>query len=122
MPTPAQEKFEHTNRPTIEDEERKHEVRSDDLKRNISETTQMRQSQIRKLLEDAETANAKGKYLDAALGFGEAALLYPEELAHVEPPEKIRTKFLDALKRYQSQVERTLDKAGSPASNQRQTP
>jgi exonuclease SbcC len=72
----------------------------------------LRLKQVRQLLHDAEMANEKGKYLDAVLGYGQAAILFPEELAEVESPEKIRLRFMDALKQYQAEVERALQKAG----------
>jgi exonuclease SbcC len=71
----------------------------------------LRLKQVRQLLNDAEMASEKGKYLEAVLGFGQAAILYPQELADVENPEKVRRKFIDALKRYQAEVEWALKKA-----------
>jgi hypothetical protein len=72
---------------------------------------------VRQLLNDARTASEKGKYLDALLGFGQAAVLYPQELAEVEHPEKVRMMFLEALRLYQSQVEQALEKASKPNKN-----
>jgi exonuclease SbcC len=74
-------------------------------------TKQVRVEQVRQLLIDAEMASEKGKYLDSVLGYGQAALLYPNELPEVESPEKVRLKFVDALKRYQAEVERALQMA-----------
>jgi hypothetical protein len=71
----------------------------------------LRLEQVRQLLADAERASEKGKHLDAVLGFGQAAVLYPQELAEVENPERVRRKFIDALKRYQAEVERALQRA-----------
>jgi energy-coupling factor transporter ATP-binding protein EcfA2 len=95
-----------------EKETRKEEPKpAEPKKEDPGDAKQRRLKQIRQLLSDAEMANEKGRYLDAILGFGQAALLYPEDLAEVESPEKIRLKFVDALKRYQAEVERALQKA-----------
>lgn len=72
---------------------------------------QLRLKELRRLLDDAEAASATGKHLDALLGFGQAAILFPQELAEVEDPAKVRLKFIDALKHYHAQVEQSLQKA-----------
>jgi hypothetical protein len=77
----------------------------------MEEMRQQRLKEVRQLLKEAEIAREKGKYLDAVLGFGQAAVLYPQELAEVESPEQVRLQFLDALKGYQAEVERALQKA-----------
>jgi hypothetical protein len=78
-----------------------------------SGVTPERLESVRRLIRNADIANEKGMYLQAALGYGEAALLYPQELLQVERPERTKVKFLEALKRYQAQVEHSLDKASS---------
>jgi exonuclease SbcC len=80
---------------------------------------QLRLKQVRQLLNDAEKAKDKGKFLEAVLGFGRAAILYPEELATVKNPEKVRVKFNDALKRFQAEVERALQRAAEQKSGDR---
>jgi exonuclease SbcC len=84
------------------------------------EARQPRLKAVRRLLKDAEMASEKGKYLDAVLGYGQAAVLYPQELAEVENPEKVRLQFMDALKRYQVEVERALQKAAKQKADDRQ--
>jgi hypothetical protein len=74
---------------------------------------QLRLRQVRQLLYDAQMARERGKHLDAVLGFGQAAILYPDELAELEDPEKVRLKFIEALKQYQTQVEQVLQKAAA---------
>jgi exonuclease SbcC len=114
--TPKQE----PRKPERKEERPKETHRKDELRQPASErprneappaAKQLRLTQVRQLLNDAEMANNRGKHLDAVLGFGEAALLYPAELAEVEDPEKVRLKFMDALKHYQRQVEQALQKA-----------
>jgi len=70
-----------------------------------------RLQQVRQLLTEARKASEEARFLDAILGFGQAAVLFPDELAAAERPEKVRTMFLEALRRYQSQVEQALEKA-----------
>jgi exonuclease SbcC len=94
-----------------ENQPRKETTREESKKEEPSVAKLRRLKQVRQLLNDAEMANEKGKYLDAVLGFGQAAILYPQELGEVENPEKVRLKFIDALKRYQAEVERALQKA-----------
>jgi exonuclease SbcC len=71
----------------------------------------LRLKQVRQLLNDAEMANQQGKYLEAILNFGQAAIFYQQELGEIENPEKVRVKFIDSLKHYQAEVERALQKA-----------
>ena len=71
----------------------------------------VRLKQIRKQLDDAATADKNGEYLNAVLGFGQAVLLYQQELSEVEDIETVRGKFTNALKHYQAEVERALLKA-----------
>jgi exonuclease SbcC len=84
-----------------------------------TEAKKVRLRQIRKLLDDAELANAGGKHWDAALAYGQAAILYPDELAAVENPERVRAKFINALSRYQGEVERALLKASQPKAGEK---
>jgi exonuclease SbcC len=95
----------------LEKEPPKETPKEEPKKEEPSAEKQLRLKQLRQLLNDAEMANEKGKHLDAVLGFGQAAVLYPQELAEVENPERIRLKFINALKRYQAEVERALQKA-----------
>jgi exonuclease SbcC len=105
-------KKEEPKNETSKEEPKKEEPRKEDPKKDEPGVEkQLRLKQVRQLLNDAEMANEKGKYLEAVLGFGQAAVLYPQELAEVENPEKVRLKFIDALKRYQAEVERALQKA-----------
>jgi exonuclease SbcC len=80
---------------------------------------QLRLKEVRKLLNDAGMANEKGQYLEAVLGFGQAAILYPEELTEVEDPAKVRRQFIHALNRYQAAVERALQKAAEHKAGDR---
>jgi AAA domain-containing protein len=92
------------------DEPEASEVRLPELKK-IEETKVKRTKQVQQILHDADTANAKGKYLEAVLAYGQVALAFPEELANVEKPEIVRTKFMNALTNYQTEVERAILKA-----------
>ncbi len=102
---------------------------SDGEKRNLpasqraAETAKKHQrlKEVRRLLKDAEMAHESGKYLDAVLGFGQAAILYPQELAEVESPEKVKRNFMDALKGYQTEVELALEKAAKQKGGDRQS-
>src|SRR5262249_7221043 len=91
----------------------------DDPKPNLSASQEgaevargLRLKLVRQLLHKARLASDEGKYLDAVLAFGQAAVLYPQELREVDNPEKVRVQFLDALKRYQAEVEGALQNAG----------
>ena len=87
--------------------------KEDSKKEELNEARQLRLKKVRQLLKDAEMAQEKERYLDAVLGYGQVAILYPQELAEVESPEKVRLRFIDALKRYQAEVERALQKAAN---------
>jgi energy-coupling factor transporter ATP-binding protein EcfA2 len=111
-PTKEHPKEEPTKqKPIKEGPKTKESTQVEAKKEQPTPEKQQRLMQVRQLLNDAEMANVKGKYLDAVFGFGQAAILYPQELAEVESPEKVRLKFIDALKRYQAEVERALQKA-----------
>lgn len=71
----------------------------------------LRIDRLRKQLADADAAVTKGDYLNAVLGYGQASLLYSRELKAVENPAKVRSKFMEALRLYQSQVEKALRNA-----------
>lgn len=79
--------------------------------KKIEESKVKRTKQVQQILHDADSANAKGKYLEAVLAYGQVALAFPEELATVEKPEIVRTKFMNALSNYQTEVQRAILKA-----------
>jgi exonuclease SbcC len=106
--------------PKKEEPKKEDPKKEEPRKEEPSVAKQLRLKQVRQLLNDAEMANEKGQYLEAVLGFGQAAVLYPQELAEVEDPEKVRVKFIDALKRYQAEVERALQKATEQKPGERQ--
>jgi exonuclease SbcC len=113
-------KEEPRRKESKKEEPKKEELTKDEpWKEKPNEMEQLRMKQVRQLLNDAEVANEKGKYLEAVLGFGQAAILYPEELAKVESPAKVRDKFIGALKRYQAEVEQALQKAGQKAGKKK---
>ena len=85
--------------------------KEDPKKEELNAAKQLRLKEVRQLLDDAEMASRRGKYLDAVLGFGQAAVLYPQELGEVRNPEEVRVKFNDALNHYQAEVEQALRKA-----------
>jgi hypothetical protein len=68
-------------------------------------------ARIKAILDSAEEANRRGQFLEAATRWGQAALLHSRYLAEVESPEQVLKKFLDALSRYQAEVERALHEA-----------
>lgn len=92
---------------------------SGDSKKEKGElANQSRIKEVQKLLANAETADAKGKHLEAVLGYAQAAILYADELPEVRSPGDVRLKFVAALKGYQAEVEEALKKAKvSPDKN-----
>ncbi|MBI3411390.1 MAG: AAA family ATPase [Planctomycetes bacterium] len=78
---------------------------------SAGEKKNQRLEQVRKLLDDAALAIQHENYLDAIFGFGQAAILFPEELAEAENPATVRDQFNLALSGYQAEVERALRKA-----------
>jgi exonuclease SbcC len=122
----AQAKREEANKERAKEAEAKKEERKkadakpeEPKEAEAKELKQHRLSRVRQLLNDADMAHEKGKYLDALLGFGQAAILYPQELAVVQSPEKVRLQFIDALKRYQADVERALREAGEKKTGEK---
>ncbi len=93
------------------EEPKKETPKEDPKKEEFNEAKRLRLKQVRQLLDDAEMASQRGKYLDAVLGFGQAAILYPQELGEVRNPEDVRVKFNDALRHYQADVEQALRRA-----------
>jgi len=108
---------EPRNGPLKHDKGSKDGNMKEEAKQEYARAKQGRLKHIRQLLDDAEMANEKGMYLDAVLGFGQAAILYPDELTEVERPERLRMKFLEALRRYQAQVEQAFEKAGKKGAD-----
>jgi AAA domain len=90
---------------------REKEARQGPGKEAIDADRQTRLKNVRGLLQEAETSREQGKYLEALLSYGQAAIVYPQELVQVESPHSVRLKFIDALKHYQADVERALQKA-----------
>jgi exonuclease SbcC len=78
-----------------------------------------RLKEARRLLDEARKASDQGRHLDAILGFGQSAVLFPEELAALERPEQVRKMFLEAMRRYQAEVERALEKANKANADQK---
>lgn len=78
---------------------------------NATEGKQRRLEQVRRLLDDAALAIQNENYLDAIFGFGQAAVLFPEELGEVENPATVKDRFDHALRGYQTEVERAIRKA-----------
>ena len=93
------------------EEPKKEAPKEDPKKEEFNEAKRLRLKQVRQLLDDAEMASQRGKYLDAVLGFGQAAILYPQELGEVRNPEDVRVKFNEALQHYQAEVEQALRRA-----------
>jgi len=98
-------------RPTASTIHREKEARQEPGKEALDADTQTRLKNVRRLLQEAETSREQGKYLEALLSYGQAAIVYPQELVQVESPDSVRLKFIDALKHYQADVERALQKA-----------
>jgi hypothetical protein len=80
-------------------------------KEEPAEAKAARIQQVRQILNDADMASAKGRHLEAVLAYGQAAISYPDELAEVERPESVQAKFMNALSRYQAEVERAIARA-----------
>jgi hypothetical protein len=81
---------------------------------------ELRLTKVRQLLADGRAASERDRHLEALVAFGQAALMYPQEVAQVDNPERVRIQFVDALRGYQAEVERALQLSSSQRNDGRQ--